>query len=503
MTRVINAPGRGKLRVQVLVAVLTITLVGLAMFDIAAVTALRKYLLTQTDATLQSVLDQTQQRLNTLLPESRRLTWQVEMPVVVGAYDISFVPFSGKVVNLQRGPGPGLAIPRDVAKVTAAGLVAGRGAKGAPRAAVVSFVGVSQFRLGAVSVPAHAGTLVAAANLKGVNATMGRLQLIIATGSAAAAAFIFLGVGLVMRQGLRPIEAMAGQADRITAGDLTDRVSPADAGSEVGRLGMALNGMLARIGASVAEREASQELMRRFFADASHELRTPLASLRANAELYQQGALSERADVDEAMRRISLEAQRMSRLVDDMLRLARLDQHPGRQRDPVDLTALVRACVERAEIADPARTWRARISDGLVTVGDAELLGRAVDNLLANVRTHTPEGTVATVTAAASADGSVVVEVSDNGPGVPADRLPHIFDRFYRAGARQPGSGLGLAIVTEVAAAHEGSAVAVLNCPQGLRVTLSLPADDPSSDDRGLSVSEGHYLAPVSKIPQS
>ncbi len=123
MTRVINAPGRGKLRVQVLVAVLTITLVGLAMFDIAAVTALRKYLLTQTDATLQSVLDQTQQRLTTLLPESRRLTWQVEMPVAVGAYDISFVPFSGKVVNLQRSPGP---MARDPAG-------RGQGHRGRPR----------------------------------------------------------------------------------------------------------------------------------------------------------------------------------------------------------------------------------------------------------------------------------------------------------------------------------------------------------------------------------
>jgi two-component system, OmpR family, sensor kinase len=494
MTRVINAPGRGKLRVQVLVAVLTITLVGLAMFDIAAVTALRKYLLTQTDATLQSVLDQTQPRLTELLPESRRLTWQVQMPVV-GAYYISFVPFSGKVVNLQRGTGPRPAIPPDVAAITARGMA--RTGRGKAKAEVVNFMGVSQFRLGTLSVPADAGTLVAAADLKGVNATMGRLQLIIATGSAAAAAFIFLGVGLVMRQGLRPVEAMASQADRITAGDLTDRVSPADAGSEVGRLGMALNGMLARIQASVTEREASQELMRRFFADASHELRTPLASLRANAELYQQGALTGRPQVDEAMRRISLESQRMSRLVDDMLRLARLDQHPTRQRDPVDLTALVRACVERTQIADPARTWRARIDPGLVTVGDEELLGRAVDNLLANVHTHTPEGTVATVTAFAG-DGSVVVEVSDNGPGVPADRLPRIFDRFYRAGTRQPGSGLGLAIVTEIAAAHDGTAVAALNYPQGLRVTLSLPAGDP-----GLSVSEGDYPPSMSKVPQS
>jgi two-component system OmpR family sensor kinase len=279
-----------------------------------------------------------------------------------------------------------------------------------------------------------------------------------------------------MRRGLHPIETMAAQADRITAGDLTDRVSPQDPATEVGRLGAALNGMLTRIEAAISEREASQELTRRFFADASHELRTPLASLRANAELYQQGALARRPQVDEAMRRIALEAQRMSRLVDDMLRLARLDQHPDQQHDLVDLTALVDGCAERAQVADPRRTWRAQIAPGLVSTGDEELLRRAVDNLLANVCAHTPAGTVATITAA-ERDGNVTVEVSDDGPGVPADRLPHIFDRFYRAAAPPPcpGSGLGLAIVTAITAAHQGTAEAALNRPHGLRVTLTLP----------------------------
>jgi two-component system OmpR family sensor kinase len=170
----------------------------------------------------------------------------------------------------------------------------------------------------------------------------------------------------------------------------------------------------------------------------------------------------------------------MSRLVDDMLRLARLDQQPDQQHDQVDLTALVHGCAERAEIADPQRTWRAQIAAGLVTTGDEELLRRAVDNLLANVCAHTPGGTVATITAAARG-GTVIVEVSDNGPGVPAGRLPHIFDRFYRAAALppHPGSGLGLAIVTAIAAAHQGTAEATLNHPHGLRVTLTLPAGSP------------------------
>jgi two-component system OmpR family sensor kinase len=194
--------------------------------------------------------------------------------------------------------------------------------------------------------------------------------------------------------------------------------------------------------------------------------------------------------VDEAMRRITLEAQRMGRLVDDMLRLARLDQHPDRDHDLVDLSGLVADSTEAARVTGTQQTWRTAIAPGLATTGDRELLRRAVDNLLANVRTHTPAGTVATITAARS-NGSVVIDVSDDGPGVSEDRLPRLFDRFYRAsqGGQPavthrgptaetpcPGSGLGLAIVTAVAATHHGTAEVSLNEPHGLRVTMTLPA---------------------------
>jgi two-component system OmpR family sensor kinase len=240
--------------------------------------------------------------------------------------------------------------------------------------------------------------------------------------------------------------------------------------------------MLTRIEATVREREASQEQMRQFFADASHELRTPIASLLANAELHQHGALTEPGDVAEVMRRMALETQRMGRLVDDMLRLARLGQHPGLCREPVDLTALVADCAERARITDPSRRWRVDIPDGLEITGDEELLRRAVDNLCANVVVHTPHDTVGAIAVTAS-DGQVRIELRDDGPGVAADKLPRIFERFYRAGtgAARPGSGLGLAIVAEVAAAHGGTAEAAPAPPHGLRITLTLPAGQPAS----------------------
>ena len=457
---------RTQLRTRVLAGVLAVTLVAFIAFDIAAVTELRRYLLSRADTTLQAVLNLSEPHLGRLLLQAETGRPAPVLQAGLGGYDyLAFVPHHGPTVVLDANPDVAPKLPSDLAALASSGQAR----------TVSSQHGQDQLRLRAVSI--DDGTLVVSASLDEVHRTVGQLRFIVIVGSAAAVALIGLGVVVVVRRGLRPLETMAAQADRITAGDLTDRVDSPDSASEVGRLGTALNDMLARIEASVQEHEASQELMRRFFADASHELRTPLASLRANAELYQQGALLERDQVDEAMRRIGLEAQRMSRLVDDMLRLARLDQHPDQQRDPVDLSAVVTGGVERARIDGPGRTWQAHIVPDLVVIGDEELLRRAVDNLVANVPVHTPDDTVAMITAV-RLDSSVVIEVSDDGPGVPADRLPHLFDRFYRAGgqASRPGSGLGLAIVAEIVAAHGGAADAALNYPHGLQVTLTLPA---------------------------
>lgn len=493
--------GRAQLRTRVLAGVLLIMLAALVAFDLSAVTALRGYLLGHTDEQLQDVVGlyravaarpvttpavsrvsslsgtvagdwqpvaTAHAQLSAAQAQAQDPSWAILGPRVrlsASVLDQYYVAYSSGTTQIRLVHGNPDLIPSVM--VTEWG--------GPTRAfhTVASRNGRVQLRL--QTVPVAGGMLIASTSLAAVNKTVDRLGMILTIGSVAAALVAGLGVAWLMRRGLRPIETMADEADRITAGDLTERVGQPDTRTEVGRLGAALNGMLARIETSIAEREASQQLTRRFFADASHELRNPLASLRANAELYQQGALPGRPQVDEAMCRIGLEARRMSSLVDSMLRLARVDQQPDRARDPVDVSALVTDCAERAMIADPARPWTAVIADDLVVTGDAELLRQAVDNLLANVRVHTPGSAAASITAAASG-GQVTVEVRDAGPGVPDAELPRIFGRFYRAGSpSRSGSGLGLAIVTAIAAAHDGSAAACPNEPRGLRVTLTLP----------------------------
>ena len=387
-------------------------------------------------------------------------------PAIPGGYDIELISGSAQVLPIT-GDDPDL-VPQLPANLAA--LAAHRSTL-----TVTGRNGRLQLRL--MAEPVDGKALIVTTSLQSLNSTLGRLKLIFAFGMLATALLILTGVVLVVRRGLRPIEMMAASADKITAGDLTSRVRPYDPVTEVGRLGAALNGMLDRVQAAVAEREANDEATRQFFADASHELRTPLASLRANAELYQQGALRQRPQVEEAMRRIIAEARRMGTLIDGMLRLARLDQHPRQQLEPVDLSALILECSERARTAGPRHIWESRIATGLVIIGDEEMLRRAIDNLLANIATHTPAGTTATITASA-VNGVITVEASDDGPGVPADQLPRIFDRFYRAPAQEhrTGSGLGLAIVTAIAAAHHGTVHAALNYPHGLRVAITFPA---------------------------
>ncbi|MBE1536072.1 sensor histidine kinase [Actinomadura algeriensis] len=316
----------------------------------------------------------------------------------------------------------------------------------------------------------------------------------------AVTAAVLLGVGLLgglaVRRATRPLAEIAAAAGRIgdvtRAGDLARRVpEPAPAaGTEVGRLAAALNAMLAQIETAFREREESRDRLRRFVADASHELRTPVAIVRGYAELFRRGAADRPADLATAMRRIESEAERMGRLVDEMLLLARLDEGRPLERGPVDLAALAEAAVADAAVVDPARPLTLRTGGPVVVAGDREGLRRVLDNLLANVRAHTPPGTAATVRVAAR-DGGAVLEVEDDGPGLRGDG-DRVFERFHRGpsgdGSRTPdrgGAGLGLSIVAAVARAHGGRAGAADAPGGGAVLTVVLPAAEPGEEAAG------------------
>jgi two-component system OmpR family sensor kinase len=286
------------------------------------------------------------------------------------------------------------------------------------------------------------------------------------------------GIGLyVVRLGLRPLDEIEETAAAIGAGDLSRRVERADPGTEVGRLGLALNAMLGQIEKAFHAREASETRLRRFVADASHELRTPLSAVRAYAELFARGAASRPDDLERSMDGISRESERMSVLVEDLLLLARLDEGRPLEHEQVELDEVVREAVETARAVDPERQLDVEL-EPIRVIGDRDRLRQVIDNLLANVRAHTPPGAPARVTLLRVAE-MAELEVADTGPGMDEDALARVFERFFRADPSRArasgGAGLGLSIVSAVAEAHGGTVTATAAVGEGATFRVTLP----------------------------
>lgn len=284
---------------------------------------------------------------------------------------------------------------------------------------------------------------------------------------------------LLVRVELRPLERIGRTADAIAAGDLSRRVETTSPRTEVGRLGLALNAMLGRLEQAFAERQASEDRLRRFLADASHELRTPLASIRGYAELFRMGAARDGEEAEKAMRRIEEEATRMGVLVEDLLVLARLDEVRQKAAEPVDLAALADDAVADARAVDPERQITATGEEDVVVLGDPDQLRQVLGNLVRNALVHTPAGTPIEVDARRVGD-DVVLTVRDRGPGLPTDDPDELFARFWRAeGGRErgkAGAGLGLAIVAGIVHAHGGDVRAENVADGGARFVVTLPA---------------------------
>jgi signal transduction histidine kinase len=322
-------------------------------------------------------------------------------------------------------------------------------------------------------------TFVTAASLRPVDSAVNMLVRTLALAGAAALAGASLLTWAVIRHDLQPVDRMVETAAAIAAGDLSRRVPDADPDTELGRLGAALNNMLTQIEDGIRQRDAADARLRRFVADAAHELRTPLTSLRGYAELYRQGALPTPEAVSTAMGRIESEGARMARLVDDLLLLARTDQGRALEKEPVDLVRLAREAAEDFSAADPDRPLECDLEGSAVVVGDPIRLRQVIDNLLTNVRIHTPAGTPARISVHRNGEWAEVT-VADSGPGIPLEDQARIFERFWRGdpsrGRRTGGgSGLGLSIVDSLVRAHGGE-IAVQSAPgEGTAFTLRLP----------------------------
>uniref|UniRef100_A0AAU2A5J7 histidine kinase n=1 Tax=Streptomyces sp. NBC_00093 TaxID=2975649 RepID=A0AAU2A5J7_9ACTN len=379
----------------------------------------------------------------------------------------------GGVVGIPSDPqGPGPRLPdRDALAERAGDVFTVPGESGADWRVAVQGAGVEAGGGGG-------GVLVVTAvSLADVAETTERLLLIDALVTVVVLAGLAGVAALVVRAGLRPLTRMEATADAIAAGDFRRRVEGTDPHTEPGRLGGAMNAMLARLEHEIAARTASERRLRRFLADASHELRTPLTSIRGFAELSRRGG-----DRTDALRRIEAEAARMGVLVEDLLLLARLDERRELERRPVDLLELAADVVRDLHARSPGRDVRlVGAMRPVVVPGDALRLRQVLGNLLSNADRHTPPdarisvrvdvvrpvdlGPVAAAAGEPLPPGVPVglVEVADSGDGVPAEHAPYVFERLYRVdGARArgsaeiAGSGLGLSIVAALAGAHGG-----------------------------------------------
>ena len=321
--------------------------------------------------------------------------------------------------------------------------------------------------------------LVVGLPLDDVDATVDRLIRIEVGALAMVLAVLALVAWWVIHLGVRPVKQMAAAATDIGAGDLSARVPEYPEATEAGQLGSALNQMLGRIEGEFDQRLRTEERLRQFAADASHELRTPVTTVRGYAELYRSGALEDPSELAEAMRRVEQESVRMGSLVDDLLRLARLDQGRELERSSVDLAALLADAGRDAQATDPERTVTVEVDGPVLVTGDERLLRQVVTNLTGNALVHTdPE---VPVTLRARVDGDLaVLEVRDEGPGMTPEVAERVFERFFRAdpsrSRHRGGSGLGLAIVEATVVAHGGE-VMVTTAPEAgttFRVTLPL-----------------------------
>jgi len=471
------------LRGRLLIGVISLVAVGLLVSDVATYTTLQSSLVQRIDDQLTKVSSVSTARAILAAPlcHPRGPTSAGDFP---GGTIWELIASDGTVVNAcGAGVGSTGAAALPVLPKT---LKSSSEGKPVEPYTVEGTGGVSQFRM--TNWPESffgAGQVVVfAIPLTSVQSTLSDLMLLeakIGLGVLLATAILAL---LIIRIGLRPLQRMGSVAKDIAAGDLSRRVEPSTPKTEIGRLGLALNGMLSQIEAAFAERTESNTRLRRFIADASHELRTPLTSIRGYSEMLRRGAAKSPTDAEVARRRIEEESVRMSVLVDDMLLIARLDQGRPLETKPVDLQAIAQDAAADARAVAPQREITLSAPSQVVVEGDDTRLRQVLGNLVRNAIVHTPQQTAIEI-AVSTEDGVGRMSVADHGAGLQIDQHDRIFEPFYRVDPSRSrdsgGAGLGLSIVSAVVTAHGGHVTVTETSGGGATFEVELPLASSSS----------------------
>ncbi|MFB6889143.1 sensor histidine kinase [Kitasatospora sp. NPDC056327] len=494
---------RLSLRARLLVLALVLVTTGLVVSDAVVLGTVRHQLVQRLDEQLERFGEPLARRAPS------RLNWQDggrQQPAVGGKrapqylatlpsqYLVQYLSADGKVQFVVRqpvsetDPAPQLDgfDPAGVSPDTPFDLPDRRGGRHRWRALVLP-VQRQTFPVSAFAAPSPTSAYVmVAVSREDIDGTVARLRTaFLAIGGAVL--LLIAGLGFfAVRAGLRPLRRIEEGAQRIAAGELSHRMPGLPPHTEVGRLSIALNGMLAQIESAFAARAESEARMRRFVADASHELRTPLAGIRGFAELHRMGALPTEADVRRTMGRIENEAIRMGALVEDLLVLARLDEERPLDLAPMDLRTLAADALHDLTALDPSRPVALTGPAGRGAPGPAPVLGdearlrQVVTNLVGNAVKHTPPGTPVRI-GVGREGGLCLLEVADSGPGLTADQAALVFHRFYRVDGsrarsdRRGGAGLGLAIATALTHAHGGTLTLHTAPGTGATFRLELP----------------------------
>ncbi len=430
--------------------------------------ALRSFLLNRLDQQLQTTAGQPVQKLiqEGAISPSPQVVWISQLSTTGDVLD--HVPTLGPVRHMNLSSG-------DRARL----------ADGDARPSSITTTDGHQLRVIADSQPGLTGVVVIGLGTDDVHNTLHRLLVLEITIGASAVALAFLLTAYGVSFGLRPLRRVTSTAREVTAelspdgAGLDRRVPVVESGTEVGQLAESMNTLLAAVETQFAARLANEQRMRQFLADASHELRTPLTSIRGYAELARMQRAHGAVEPADNLERIESEGTRMSRLVDDLLTLARSDQDgQPQQREPVDVADVLDEAVSGVRAAFPDRRIDVAAAPGLTVLGDRDQLLRVIRNLVTNAAVHTrPDGPISVDARSEGAD--VVVRIVDAGPGLPPDEAAHVFERFWRADKARSrargGSGLGLAIVASVVAAHGGTVSFESTVDAGSTVTVRLP----------------------------